>query len=86
MFYNRKFNYLKNLQYKRLNFWREIRIKDIHQREDKIPAQSLSTTTLDVRKVTQGTIHILCNQSRWVGGVGQMIMSYAKKGSFINEL
>ena len=24
--------------------------------------------------VIQGTIHILCNQERWLGGVGQMIM------------
>ena len=29
-----------------LNFRREIRIKDIHWIEDKIPAQSLSTITL----------------------------------------
>ena len=42
----RKVNYLKNLWYKTLNFRWEIRIKDIHRREDKIPAQCLPTTTL----------------------------------------
>ena len=29
---------------------------------------------------SQGTIHILRNQKDWVGGVGQMIMSYHRIG------
>ena len=33
-----------------------------------------------------GTVHILRNQSGWVSGVGQMIMFYAKKGWFTNEV
>ena len=33
-----------------------------------------------------GNIHILRNQSGWVGGVGQMIMFYAKKAWFTNEM
>ena len=41
----RKLNYLEII-HKTLNFWREIQIKDIHQREANIPAQSLTTTTL----------------------------------------
>ena len=30
-----------------------------------------------------GTIHILRNQSGWVGGVGKMIMFYAKMGCLL---
>ena len=37
-------------------------------------------------KMQLGTIHILRNQLDWVGGVGQMIMFYAKKVWFTNEL
>ena len=33
-----------------------------------------------------GTVHILRNQWDWVGEVGQMIMFYAKKEWFTNEV
>ena len=33
-----------------------------------------------------GTVHLLRNQWDWVGGVGQMIMFYAKKVWFTNEM
>ena len=46
----RKVKWIKIL-HKTLKFWREIQIKDIHQREDKTPAQSLTTTTLVFRCV-----------------------------------
>ena len=35
--------------------------------------------------ITLGTIQILRNQKNWVGGVGPMIMSYAKKLWFVNK-
>ena len=38
------------------------------------------------KTITLGTIPILCNQSGWVGEVGQMIMFYTKEGCFISEV
>ena len=44
---NEKSMILRIYIYKELNFWREIRIKDIHWREDNNPTQALTTTTLE---------------------------------------
>ena len=45
---NEKSMILRIYTYEELNFWREIRIKDIHWREDNNPTQALTTTTVTV--------------------------------------